>query len=101
MLFHVRILLRIPHDIPSERIEELRAREFEAGRAFQKQGKILHMWRIAGRYGNVVIFDVAAPEALHAILTSMAMFPFMDIEVMALALPPSQGGPADSMTPKG
>jgi muconolactone D-isomerase len=101
MLFHVRILLRLPHDIPAERLEELRAREFEAGRAFQKQGKILDMWRMAGRYGNVVIFDVADPDELHAMLTSMPMFPFIDIEVMPLVRHPMQGGPADSMTPKG
>jgi muconolactone D-isomerase len=100
MLFNVRILVRLPHDIPAERLEELRAREFEAGRAFQKQGKVLHMWRIAGRYGNVVIFDVADTDELHKILTSMPLFPFMDIEVMPLVRHPTQGGPADSMTPE-
>ena len=51
-------------------------------------------------YGNVVIFDVADAVELHEMVTSMPLFPFMDIEVMPLVRHPMQGGPADSMTPE-
>jgi muconolactone D-isomerase len=88
MIFHVRILVRLPHDIPVERVEELRTRELAMAQGLRKQGKILNLWRIAGRFGNDVLFDVADPDELHALLTSMPLFPFMDIEVTPLARHP-------------
>jgi muconolactone D-isomerase len=88
MIFHVRILVRLPHDMPVEQVQELRSRELEVAQGFRKQGKILNLWRIAGRFGTHVIFDVADPDELHALLTSLPLFPFADIEVTSLARHP-------------
>jgi L-alanine-DL-glutamate epimerase-like enolase superfamily enzyme len=43
----------------------------------------------AGRYANVSVFDVADHDELHAILSSLPLFPFMDIIVTPLARHPS------------
>ena len=49
----------------------------------------LHLWRIAGQYSNVSIFDVADHDELHAILSALPLFPFMQIDVTPLARHPS------------
>lgn len=89
MLFHVRMEVRMPHDMPAEQANEIRAREKAVAQDIQRQGKWPHLWRIAGRYANISIFDVADANELHALLTSLPLFPFMDIQVTPLARHPS------------
>jgi muconolactone D-isomerase len=43
---------------------------------------------VAGRYANVSIFDVEDAHQLHALLTSLPLFPFMQAEVTALCRHP-------------
>ena len=73
MLFHVRIDIRIPHDIDPERLRELNAREHERAKELQLQRKWMHLWRIAGKYANISIFDVESPAELHEILNSLPL----------------------------
>lgn len=89
MLFHVRMEVRMPHDMSAEQADEIRAREKAVAQDIQRQGKWPHLWRIAGRYANISIFDVADANELHALLTSLPLFPFMDIQVTPLARHPS------------
>lgn len=84
MLFHVRIDVRIPHDMNSERLAELSTREHEQAKELQLQRKWIHLWRVAGKYTNVSIFDVESAAELHEILSSLPLYPFMEIEVAAL-----------------
>ena len=44
---------------------------------------------MAGRYANVSIFDVEGADELHQILSTLPLFPFMQIEVTALCRHPS------------
>jgi len=44
---------------------------------------------VAGRYANVSIFDVENNDELHQLLSSLPLFPYMDIQVTALARHPS------------
>ena len=89
MLFHVAMTVNLPHDLGERTAEELRARERERAAELQRQGKWRHLWRVAGRYANVSIFDVEGAEQLHALLTSLPLVPFMQIEVTALCRHPS------------
>jgi muconolactone D-isomerase len=84
MLFHVNIAVRIPHDVDPEKIKDLSAQEHERAKELQQQGKWLHLWRVAGKYANVSVFNVDSPAELHEILNSLPLYPFMEIEVMAL-----------------
>src|SRR4029077_10966444 len=52
-------------------------------------GKWRHIWRIAGQYSNLSIFDVADNDELHAILWQLPLFAFMRIAVTPLATHPS------------
>lgn len=89
MLFHVAMTVNLPHEIRETFAEELKANERERAVELQQQGKWRHLWRMAGRYANVSIFDVEDADQLHALLTSLPLFPFMHIEVTALCRHPS------------
>jgi muconolactone D-isomerase len=84
MLFHVTIAVRLPHDLGPDKIAQLSAREHERAKELQLQGKWLHLWRVAGKYENVSIFDVESPAELHDILNSLPLYPYMELEVSAL-----------------
>jgi muconolactone D-isomerase len=84
MLFHVYIDVRIPHDADAEQVKNLGAQEHERAKLLQEQGKWLHLWRVAGKFANVSIFDVESPAELHEILSSLPLYPFMEVEVTSL-----------------
>lgn len=84
MLFHVQMTVRLPHDMPADVADDLKAREKAMAQSLQRDGTWRHLWRIAGRYANVSIFDVESPAALHDVLSRLPLFPYMDIEVQAL-----------------
>lgn len=87
MLFHVRMDVNIPRDLPGA--AEIIAREKAYSQALQASGKWRHIWRIAGEYANFSIFDVRDNAELHEILTGLPLFPFMDIKVTPLLRHPS------------
>jgi muconolactone D-isomerase len=84
MLFHVTMVVRIPHDVDAEKIRLLSAQEHERATELQLQRKWLHLWRVAGKYKNISLFDVESPAELHEILSSLPLYPFMEAEVNAL-----------------
>jgi muconolactone D-isomerase len=84
MLFHVSIAVRIPHDADHEKIKQLSAEEHKRANELQLQHKWIHLWRVAGKYANISIFDVEGPAELHDILSSLPLYPFMEVEVNAL-----------------
>jgi muconolactone D-isomerase len=88
MLFHVRIAVRIPQGDDPERIKQLSAQEHDRAKELQLQGKWLHLWRVAGKWANISVFDVDSPDELHEVLSSLPLYPFMDVEVIALCRHP-------------
>lgn len=89
MLFHVEMTVKLPHDMPVETQDRLKADERALAQRLQQSGVWRHLWRIAGQYKNVSIFDVESPQALHDLLTSLPLFPYMTMEVTALCRHPS------------
>jgi muconolactone D-isomerase len=89
MLFHVQMTVRLPLDMVPAAAEELKARERAMAQELQRAGKWRHLWRVAGRYANVSVFDVRDAAELHDTLSSLPLFPFMDIEVHPLCRHPS------------
>jgi muconolactone D-isomerase len=88
MLFHVKITVKMPHDIDPEKVKKLGALEHERAAELQRDRKWLHLWRVAGQWANISIFKVESPAELHSILESLPLYPFMDIEVAALCRHP-------------
>lgn len=89
MLFHVRMDVAIPRDLdPAER-ERLVTTEKARALELQRAGVWVHLWRIVGQYSNISVFDVGSTDELHDILWSLPLFPFMQVQVTALAQHPS------------
>jgi muconolactone D-isomerase len=89
MLFHVQMTIRVRPDEDPQKIKELSTREVALAKDLQNSGKWRHIWRIAGKWANISIFDVADPNELHDILSSLPLYPYMDIEVKALCRHPA------------
>jgi muconolactone D-isomerase len=89
MLFQVEMDVRLPHDFPAEKAEALKQTERARAQELQRAGIWRHLWRVAGRYSNISIFDVSGPQDLHNILSSLPLFPFMDMRITPLCRHPS------------
>jgi muconolactone D-isomerase len=77
--------VNIPLDFDKAAADELKAKEKAISQELQRSGKWVHLWRIVGKYSNISVFDVASNDELHEILSTLPLFPFMQIEVMPLA----------------
>ena len=84
MLFHVQMTVRLPQDMPAEKANALKADEKALAQELQRKGVWRHLWRIAGLYANVSVFDVPDNATLHDTLMSLPLYPYMDIEVQPL-----------------
>lgn len=89
MLFQVQMDVRLPHDMPADQADALKKVERERAQALMREGTWRHLWRVAGRYANVSVFDVRDAQELHDLLSTLPLFPFMQIEVTALCRHPS------------
>lgn len=89
-LFHVRMDVNIPRDLDPQVREDTLAREKAYSQELQRSGKWRELWRIVGQYSNISIFDVESGDELHELLAGLPLYPFMNIEVMALTRHPSR-----------
>ncbi|WP_428425341.1 muconolactone Delta-isomerase [Pararhizobium sp.] len=89
MLFHVRMDVKLPHDLPAAQAADILAKEKAYSQELQRSGKWRHIWRIAGEYANYSILDVKDNTELHEILSGLPLFKFMRIEVTPLLRHPS------------
>lgn len=89
MLFKVEMTVRLPTTMPVAEAEALKTTEREIAQGLMRRGTWRHLWRVAGRYANVSIFDVDSVEQLHQLLSALPLFPYMDIDVVPLCRHPS------------
>jgi muconolactone D-isomerase len=89
MLYLVRMDVHLPHDMPQERAEEIKAREKAYSQQLQREGRWQQLHRVVGEYANYSVFDVESHDELHAILSALPLFPYMTMQVTPLARHPS------------
>lgn len=89
MLFAVKMDVDLPVEMDPEVKADTLAREKDYSQQLQRDGEWVHIWRLAGRYSNLSVFDVADNERLHEILWNLPLFPYMNVEVTPLATHPS------------
>jgi muconolactone D-isomerase len=85
-LVHIELNTR---GVDPEKLAELQVREKAVSQAYQRDGAVRGMWRVVGRYANYTLYDVADHDELHRRLSSLPLYPFMDIHVTPLAKHPS------------
>jgi muconolactone D-isomerase len=79
----------LPHDLADDARSDIMAREKAYSLELQRAGEWVSIWRIAGRYANLSIFDVASNDRLHEILWNLPLFRYMTLEITPLAQHPS------------
>lgn len=89
MLFKVEMTVRLPADMTAARQDEIKRIEREYAQKLQDSGQWRHLWRVAGQYANVSIFDVSSVDELHQLLTGLPLFPYMSMNVVPLCRHPS------------
>ncbi|WP_328504633.1 muconolactone Delta-isomerase [Streptomyces sp. NBC_00457] len=89
MLFAVHMTVDLPSDLDPDVRALLVATEKEYAHKLQRTGEWLHLWRCAGRYANLSVFDVSDNDRLNELLWALPLFPYMEITVTPLARHPS------------
>lgn len=89
MLYLVHMQVNLPPDMPAEQANDLKQREKAYSQELQRNGQWPHLWRVVGEYANCSVFDVASNDELHTLLSSLPLYPYMQIRVTALAKHPS------------
>jgi muconolactone D-isomerase len=96
--FLVRAQVTIPPDMtPDERVR-LTALETVRGRELIAIGKLRRIWRVPGRWANIALYEAIDATEVHALVTSLPLWPWMDVSVEALAIHPLEAG--DSAPPR-
>lgn len=88
MEFLVSIDIRTPHDLDPDRLAALQSAETARARELMAAGLLKRIWRVPGRRSNVSLYEAPDATALHAALTSLPLWPYMEIEVRPLAVHP-------------
>jgi muconolactone D-isomerase len=90
----VHMEVRLPADMPPERQAGLAAAEAERAAELATAGHLVRLWREPGRRANWGLWRAEDATALHAALASLPLWPWLDVEVTALAAHPNDPGPA-------
>lgn len=89
MLYLAEMEVHIPESWSEEKIADYIARERETSQKWQKSGKWVYLWRVAGQYSNVSVIEAESPEEFHQIVSSLPLFPYMTIKVKSLCKHPN------------
>jgi muconolactone D-isomerase len=92
--FLVSIEVRTPPDMDPDRLAALQAAEAVRSRALVEQGMLRRIWRIPGRRANVSLYEAPDATAVHDALMSLPLYPWLDIQVQALATHPVEAARA-------
>ena len=85
MEFLVNIEIMWPPDADPDRRKELFAAEVERGQELARQGIMRRLWRVPGRWANGGLWEAGDATELHAALSSLPLWPWMDVTVHPLA----------------
>ncbi|MCP1996131.1 muconolactone Delta-isomerase family protein [Flavobacterium sp. HSC-61S13] len=89
MIYVVEMDVNIPESWNEEKIADYLAREKACSQQHQKSGKWVYLWRVAGKYSNISVLDVSGPDELHSIVSSLPLFPYMNIKVTSICKHPN------------
>lgn len=86
-LVHMEVLT---HRIEGpELLASLYKQEAERARILAADGILQRLWRVPGRRANWGLWSAASPDELHAALSSLPLYPYLDITVHPLAKHPN------------
>jgi muconolactone D-isomerase len=92
MEFLLRIDLALPADMPDAQRDRLLAEEHAHALDLRRSGAIKRFWRLPGGTSNVGIWEAADATHLHQLVSGLPLFPWLVVDVTALAAHPLEAG---------
>ena len=89
-LLHIRVTWPADGD-PEEKARRIAA-EHERSVELAAAGIIKRVWRIPGQWANWGLWEAPDATAIHDAVTSLPMWPYLDVEVHPLADHPNDPG---------
>lgn len=89
MVFVAEMDVKIPESWSEEKLQDYIRREKETSQKWQKSGKWKYLWRVAGRYSNISVIEADSPDEFHQIVSSLPLFPYMNIKVTSVCKHPN------------
>jgi muconolactone D-isomerase len=91
MEFLVRQTNRMPADEASQRLrEELRIVERRRAQELRDAGILIKLWRVPGTRDAIGLYEAVDATVLHDALSSLPLFPWLEITVQPLATHPQE-----------
>jgi muconolactone D-isomerase len=89
MEFLVHIQIDWPADIDPAEQQRIITEEGVRARELGNEGRIKRLWRIPGRWANYGLWDAPDATSLHAAISSLPAYKYLDVEVTPLAQHPN------------
>ena len=86
MEFLVNIRFVWPPTITDEERARLRTAELAHAEELKKKGHLVRMWRVIGRRENWGLWRAKDSTEMHEVLSSLPIWPYMEIQVIPLAI---------------
>jgi muconolactone D-isomerase len=93
MEFLVNIKFVWPDSIGEEVRKDLREKEVKMAKELARKGHLVRMWRVVGRRENWGLWRAKDATEMHDILSSLPIWPYMDVSVHAMAVHPVDPSP--------
>jgi muconolactone D-isomerase len=84
----VDIKVHLPGGLPSDERQRLLAAELRRGKELRANQAIQRIWRVPGALRNVGIWSATDATELHELISSLPLFPYMEVAVTPLAVHP-------------
>jgi muconolactone D-isomerase len=95
MEFLINIKINWPADMDPEAKAKISVEERAHAATLAKKGHLVRMWRVMGRRENWALWRAADATEMHAIISSLPVWPYMDVNVIALAQHPVDPQPPE------
>jgi muconolactone D-isomerase len=89
--FLVHMAVNIPPETPEELRRDMIEQEAVRGRELMERGALVRIWRLPGRWANISLYQATDATELHQLISSLPLWPWMDVSVEALATHPLEG----------
>lgn len=86
----VRLEYTEPAGMARAELDGLREAECRRAYELQRSGTLQQLWRVPGRRASVSLWSVPGATALHEVLSSLPMWPWMTATVEVLAAHPNR-----------
>ena len=95
MEFLINIKINWPASMDPAAKEKISRDERAHAAELAGKGHLVRMWRVAGRRENWGLWRAKDATEMHAIISSLPVWPYMDVSVTALAQHPVDPNPPE------